>query len=231
MIGDIAHVCNRGVDKRKIFMRENDYLRFVQNLLCLNNEKGRIRIRRKKLFVDVGEILAQRNELVDILQWNLLPNHYHLLLHEKVEGGILEFTKRIGNAYTKYFNIKHGSRSGYLFQNSAKIVRIDDHRQFLYIPLYIDLNAADLFDYDWKNHPHNSSRILKFLYLYRWSSLRNYQGHLEFKEIVNTNLFYELFDFDKKKYEKELLSFLKESAGRELADVAGRPIPYSELKS
>ena len=41
MIGDIAHVCNRGVDKRKIFNDKNDYQRFRDNLFLLNNLEGK----------------------------------------------------------------------------------------------------------------------------------------------------------------------------------------------
>ena len=80
---------------------------------------------------------------MEVLKWTLLPNHYHLLLYEKVEGGVLEFVKRLGNSFTKYINIKREA-SGYLFQNSAKIIQITKNEQFLYIPFYIDLNILDI---------------------------------------------------------------------------------------
>jgi len=37
MEGDIFHILNRGVEKRKIFLRQKDYLRFVHNLYDFNN--------------------------------------------------------------------------------------------------------------------------------------------------------------------------------------------------
>ena len=107
MIGDIAHICNRGVEKRKIFINEADYFRFVMNLLLLNNKDGKLRIRKKNQLEGIEEILSERDKLVEVLKWSLLPNHYHLLLYEVSEGGILEFTKRLGNAYTKYFYTKN----------------------------------------------------------------------------------------------------------------------------
>jgi len=143
MVGDIAHVCNRGVEKRKIFLDHADYVRFRDNLFLLNNLEGKIRTKHKNIF-QANIKLPERDKLVDIFKWSLLPNHFHLLLHETVDGGILEFTKRLGNAYTKYFNTKNEGRSGYLFQNSAKIIKVENNRHFLYLPFYIDLNSAEL---------------------------------------------------------------------------------------
>jgi len=217
MIGDIAHVCNRGVEKRKIFISETDYFRFVMNLLLLNNKDGKIRIRKKNQLEDIQEILSERKKLVEILKWSLLPNHYHLLLYEVSEGGILEFTKRLGNAYTKYFNTKNKGRSGYLFQNSAKIIPISKNSQFLYIPIYIDLNCADLVCPNWKNLRNNNSRtILNFLESYKWSSFRDYFGKGDFDSVVNMELFYEIFDTNAKEYKKDLENFLKDPTDEDL---------------
>ncbi len=224
MIGDLAHVCNRGVEKRKIFLSEADYFRFVMNLLCLNNKGGKIRIRKGNPLEDINEILSGREKLVEILKWSLLPNHYHLLLYEFSEGGIIEFTKRLGNAYTKYFNTKNTGRKGYLFQNSAKIIPIENNSQFLYIPVYVDLNCSDLKFPDWKQKENNDAKkILEFLKTYRWSSIRNYFGESEFDNVVNKDIFYELFDTDIKDYEEELLGFLKDPISQDwsLVDVAG----------
>ena len=223
MIGDLAHICNRGVEKRKIFLSEDDYLRFVTNLLFQNNKSGKIRVRKKDPLQDVQEILSRRTKLVEILKWTLLPNHYHLLLYEVSEGGILEFTKRLGNAYTKYFNTKNKGRSGYLFQNSAKIIPISKNSQFLYIPIYIDLNPVDLISPNWKNRKNNNpKKILNFLKSYRWSSLRDYFQGSEFGSAINKKLFYELFDTNLKEYEKDLEGFIRDPIKKLLlADLAG----------
>ncbi|MCR4279597.1 MAG: transposase [Candidatus Zambryskibacteria bacterium] len=202
MIGDIAHVCNRGVDKRKIFNNRENYERFRDNLFLLNNIKGKIRTKRKDIFEQRIK-LPDRNKLVEILKWSLMPNHFHLLLYEKVNGGILEFTKRLGNAYTKYFNLKVGERSGYLFQNSAKIITIGDEKHFPYLPIYIDLNAGDLVSGD-------VGKKMKFLKTYEWSSLKNYYGDKEDIEIINPELFYEIFGTSLPNYEKDLEGFLKD---------------------
>lgn len=206
MIGDIAHVFNRGVEKKNIFLDKYDYLRFVNNLFLLNNKSGKIRTKYKN-FSDISNL--KRDKLVEILKWSLLENHYHLLLVEKTEGGILEFTKRLGNAYTKYFNTKYAGRSGYLFQNSAKIVPISNDSQFLYIPFYIDFNPLDLKFSKWKTNQVNETEALNFLKSYRWSSFKDYYGDREHDAILNANIFYDLFDTNPKRYEKEIIEFLK----------------------
>ena len=213
MVGDIAHVFNRGVEKRKIFQDEKDYKRFVLNLLCLNNKKGKIRVQHKDAFLFMSEIAEKREELVDVFCWSLMPNHYHLILHEKVDGGILEFTKRIGNAYTKYFNIKQKGRSGYLFQNSAHAVYITENSQLLYIPIYVHLNPADIYKSHWKFHNIDPRKIMDFVSNYRWSSLKNYNGHPEFEEIINKDAFYNLFDSNFNDQMKDLFEFIKDPIG------------------
>lgn len=200
MIGDIAHICNRGVDKRKIFNNKENYQRFRDNLFLLNNLEGKIRTKHKNIF-GVSTKLPNRNKLVEILKWSLMPNHFHLLLYEKVEGGILEFTKRLGNAYTKYFNLKNNGRSGYLFQNRAKIISIQDEKHFPYIPIYIDLNPADLISGSPKEK-------MIFLKSYEWSSLKNYYGEKWDDEIINEGLFYKIFEVNFSRYERDLEGFL-----------------------
>lgn len=203
MIGDIAHVCNRGVNKENIFLNNSYYCRFVESLYKLNNKSGALRYEGKALF----DNLPKQEKLVEILKWSLMPNHYHLLLYEVVDGGIVEFTKRLGNSYTKYFNIKN-ERSGYLFQNAAKIIRIDNQAQQNYIPLYIDLNPLDILKIERKGNIKND---LKKLANYRWSSFGDYFDVLHFPEITNVSLFYNLFNISEKAYKKDLCSWLKKN--------------------
>lgn len=119
--GEYYHVYNRGVDKRDIFSDEDDVDRFLEGL-CIFNQTDPIQsIQRYREIngesVDVGR-LRNSDELVQIVSYSLLPNHFHILLKQKVDGGISEFMKRIGG-YTKYFNDKY-DRSGALFQGKFK---------------------------------------------------------------------------------------------------------------
>lgn len=217
MIENIAHVFNRGVEKRNIFLDSHDYDRFINNLFLLNNKSGKIRTKKKDIFTDTT---IKRDKLVEILKWTLLPNHYHLLLYEKSEGGILEFTKRIGNAYTKYFNAKYEGRSGYLFQNSAKSVLIDNNSQFLHIPFYIDLNPLHSKKIKFSSN-NASKKNLDELAQYEWSSFKDYFGDEKRDGIVNQDLFYDLFDSNRKTYYDDLVKFLTSESVLQGVNLAG----------
>ncbi len=210
MTGDIAHICNRGVNKQNIFLEETDYLRFLEDLYKFNNKGGAI----KDKFIDLSKPLPKQDKIIEILKWSLLPNHYHLLIYENIDGGIVEFVKRLGNGYTKYFNIKN-ERSGYLFQNSAKILRIQNERHLLYIPLYIETNPLDLHQYDWReNGLTDDKEALSFLNSYRWSSYRDYHGTENFPSIINQEMYFNLFETTQIQYEQEMREWLKHGRGR-----------------
>ena len=207
MVGDIYHICNRGIRKEKIFDSDADYFRFVLNLYRLNNKGESLRINPHRKSIDS---FPEQDKIVEILKWTLLPNHYHLLLYEKVDGGVLEFVKRLGNSFTKYINIKREA-SGYLFQNSARMIQIQNDRHFLYIPFYVDLNLLDLIYSKTEHRKIDVKKALDFFKNYKWSSFRDYFGdqNSPFSKIIDKDLFYETFDTNPAVYQKEFYEFLK----------------------
>ncbi len=201
----IFHVFNRGMAKQDIFRDEADYYRFVYCLYKLNNQGGAIRTRKDRFNLE----LPEQDRIVEILKWSLLPNHYHLLLCEAREGGVTDFIKRLGNAYTKYFNTRY-EKSGYLFQNKAKVVEVENESQFMYIPFYIDFNPLDLKFPSWKKNDRiKEKEATKFLTEYRWSSFRDYAGEVNFPQVINIKMFNELFDTNEKKYLNDIREWFK----------------------
>ena len=206
MTDSIYHVCNRGMAKGKIFFSESDYRRFVFNLYKLNNKGGAIRTRSQDLEAD----LPSQDKLVDILKWSLLPNHYHLLVYQLVDGGVVEFTKRLGNAYTKYFNIKY-ERSGYLFQNKARIIPVENDRQFLYLPLYVSLNPLDVAFPNWKEDGvKNRKDAINFLNIFPWSVISIQGRTASFEKVVNRERFCDIFDTSLEKHFGEMEEWLSQ---------------------
>lgn len=202
------HICNRGIDKSKIFFDQTYYLRFVIGLYRYNNKSGAIRMPERVNFF--SQQLPKQDKLVEILNWTLLPNHYHLLVQETESGGAVEFTKRLGNGYTKYVNTKR-KRNGYLFQNAARIIMLENERHFLYLPFYIDLNILDARFNNWKNDGiPNVDNALEFMEQYRWSGYGGTVGRQNFLEITNRDLFYETFNTDSRKYKEEVKEWLEE---------------------
>ncbi|MCX6717196.1 MAG: transposase [Candidatus Taylorbacteria bacterium] len=207
MIDDIKHVFNRGINKNDIFIDDYDRMRFIESLYKFNNEKVAIRSETKSFFDNP----PPQEKLVEILKWTLMPNHFHLLVQEKIEGGISEFVRRLGNGYTKYFNIKH-KKSGFLFQNRTKMILVKSEQQFLYIPYYIDLNILDIYFPNWREDGlKDLNKALEVMKNYKWSSFPDYfdEKERDFSCVVNKELFYDLFDLDEEHYKKELKDFIK----------------------
>ena len=113
-----------------------------------------------------------------------MPNHYHFMLRQIVDGGITEFMRKIGTGYTNYFNLKN-KRVGALFQGKFKAVHIEKEAHLLYLPHYIHLNPLDLGFPEWREQKiKNVSKALQFLKTYRWSSYLDYINIKNFPSIL-----------------------------------------------
>lgn len=125
-----------------------------------------------------------RKLLVEILCFCLMPNHYHLLVRQRVEDGVTEFMRKLGTGYTNYFNIKR-ERVGALFQGKFKAVHVSNDRHFLYLPHYIHLNPLDLYQPEWRDQQlRSATKALVYLSSYRWSSYRDYIGMKNFPSVT-----------------------------------------------
>ncbi len=71
-----------------------------------------------------------------------MPNHFHLILRQKVENGITKFMRKLGTGYTNYFNTKY-QRSGALFQGNFKAIDIQKDEYLMHLSRYIHLISND----------------------------------------------------------------------------------------
>lgn len=181
------HVYNRGTEKRDVFLCDEDYKMFLKYLYLLNDRDVES---PAKLLRDHGNDVGKEDDhkpLVAIVAYCLMPNHFHLLLHEIHEGGISKFMQRLGTAYTMYFNEKY-ERSGALFQGCFKSKLITDEEYLLGVIDYIHLNPCEL----WKNSP-----LKKVLQTYQYSSARAYEDRLAKNKILNIEVLQEYTDIPK----------------------------------
>lgn len=135
--GNIYHVYNRGVDKRKVFLDKSDFLRFYQSLLYFNQTQETNHISTAKILYSINN----SDPLVGIHAYALLPNHYHLLIEQFQDGGISEYLKRVSGGYTSYFNKKQ-KRTGTLFQGRFKRVQVLSNEYYNYLFAYINENYS-----------------------------------------------------------------------------------------
>lgn len=214
---ELYHVLNRGVEGRNLFNDGHDYARFVHDLYEFNdarptnnsvyrfNIKG---LRNPYFYEEIGD---QRERIVDVHGWCLMKNHYHLLLSERVEGGLTLFMRKLNIGYANYFN-ERNARAGSLFQGRTKKILVGSEAHFLYILHYIHLNPLDYLKgaEKWrirsKNGIGNMREALSYLETYRWSSYLDYLGQKNFPSIITTGLF------------KESLGNYRKSIGEYLQD-------------
>lgn len=148
--GEFYHLYNRGSDKRVVFTTKNDYERFVC-LLYLANSRKNLHIENIQRSEQGSTLLSRIFEierdkpLVSIAAYCLMPNHFHLLVRQNVDGGISKFMQKLATAYTMYFNLKY-ERSGSLFQGKFKSKLVEEDRYLKYLFAYIHLNPYKFTD-------------------------------------------------------------------------------------
>jgi putative transposase len=111
----LQHVIFRGIERRNIFVDDDDRRNFVNR------------------FSDL--LLATET---DCLAWALLDNHVHLLLCPH-STPLAKFMRRLLTGYAVTFNHRH-QRSGHLFQNRYKSIVCDEEEYLLELVRYIHLN-------------------------------------------------------------------------------------------
>lgn len=202
--GEFYHIYNRGNFKRKIFLDKKDYERFLKLLFVCNSTKS-INTRDLPKNFDPGE------PLVAIGSFCLMPNHFHILVKEIIEGGTTRFMQRLGTAYVTYFNKKHET-AGSLFEGKFRSEYAGSNNYLKYLYAYIHLNPIKLVQSDWKEKGlQNKKRSFDFLEKYMYSSYPIYTEMTglsqEFKKIIAPKHFPGYFEkaIDHK---NELLSWL-----------------------
>lgn len=205
--GEIYHLYNRGVEKRDIFIHDKDRTHLVYILHEFNNTESVDSFRyRRKLPYEVQPRTG--DELVEILAFCLMTNHFHLLVRQKQEKGIVRYMQKLGTGYTMYFNKKY-ERVGPLFQGRFKAVLVQKDLHLRCLVHYIHFNPLDFVEPGWREQKIRSHKdALTFLRFYRWSSFRDYIGESNFPFVTIRDFIWSLFG-GPKGYEREVTQWLK----------------------
>lgn len=172
--GEYYHVYARGVEKLPVFRDHGDFNRFMESLYLLNNQAA-VNIRDVKNEISRGLTSGDSEDreeqesvftferegtLTHIGAYCLMPNHFHVLIREKDEGGISKFMQKLMTSYTMYFNKKH-DRTGAIFGSSFKARHVTGDNHLKYLFAYIHLNPR---------------KVTKELKKYKYSSYPDYLG-------------------------------------------------------
>jgi putative transposase len=193
------HILNRGVDKREIFMNDEDRYRFLHNLYEFNDKNYVINPFSRR--VDTcGHPVAtsERNKLVEIICFCLMPNHFHFILKQLQENGISKFMHKLGQGYSHYFNGKY-DRSGALFQGKFKSVHVSSDEQLTHLSRYIHvLNPGELVESKIREGiVSDRNKLNEFLNNYKWSSYMDYIGVKNHPSLIDKNFLLSMFKGEK----------------------------------
>lgn len=147
------HIYNRGVEKRKIFITDQDYgvfLGYLKEYLSAKDKDGlqkllatpNLNYREKDSALKALRLSNFYNE-VDLLAYCLMPNHFHLLIKQRGVESMDKFIKSLCTRYTMYVNKKY-KRVGTLFQGVYKAVLVSTDEQLLQLSKYIHKQSSYL---------------------------------------------------------------------------------------
>lgn len=213
VVGDYVHVYNRGNRKTEIFRTDADRWRFLQCLRFFNDTSSSLNILRdlSRLTPSVNQPESvfqlgwpanwpERNPLVKILCYCLMPNHFHLLLKEIISGGIAKFMHKLGMGYTKFFNLKY-QEVGKVFQGTYKAKAVREQIYLEHLCFYIQvMNVLELFPNGFEAATRNPQHAIKFADEFIFSSHRDYTG-LRKSLIIDKDVLGEIFD-NHERYQK-----------------------------
>ena len=134
--GILHHVMVRGIERRRIFLNDDDRDEFLARLEVACEKTG-----------------------ARVYAWCLMSNHVHLAIRTG-ERPLQTTMRSLLTGYAVYFN-RRNRRHGHLFQNRYKSIIVDEEQYFLALVRYIHLNPVRarlvesvdaLVDYPWTGH-------------------------------------------------------------------------------
>ena len=159
MEGGIYHVYNRGVEKRNIFLDEQDYAVFLHLLKYYLSPVQKTETPPLLEFQNFKIVrprpLANIEKDIELFAYCLMPNHFHLLIKQVTKDGVTKLLRRVATTYSMYFN-KRYKRVGYLFQGRYKTVMVETDYYLIHISRYIHLNPYELTRSNLVSYPYSS---------------------------------------------------------------------------
>ncbi|MBU0569996.1 transposase [Patescibacteria group bacterium] len=146
--GGHYHIYNRGINKRKIFLDEQDYCVFLNYLKIALSPPPKLKDIKEfttvqgSSFQKVPRLPKNFDQEIELLCYCLMPNHFHLLIKQDSRDSMQGFMRSIATRYSMYFNKKY-ERMGKLFQGIYKAIPVQKDEYLLHLSRYIHLNPAE----------------------------------------------------------------------------------------
>ena len=207
--GEIYHIYNRSIADYIIFNNDAEFIRMLELIKYYRIENNikfsaflELNLVQTEGFNNAIDIISKdKEELVQIIAYCLMPTHIHLILKQLKENGISDYMRKVLDGYTRYFNTLH-NRKGPLWENRFKNVLVSSEEQFPHLTRYIHLNPV-------------TANLIKKPEDWAFSSYKEYLSKInhpicQFGDILNIEShIYRKFVNDQISYQKELAKIKK----------------------
>jgi len=136
------HIYNKGVDNRNLFNDDQDYkvfLSYLKDYLTAPPDPEKLKKTfsvKGRAFKGVPHQPKNYFNKVELIAYNLMPNHFHLLVRQNTHGSLAKLTRSISTRYAIYYNKKY-KRRGSLCAGPYKSVQIKDVYQLVYLTRFL----------------------------------------------------------------------------------------------
>jgi len=206
--GEIYHVFSKSIANFVVFNTDSEFLK-MRNLFKYYQLKDppykfnyfvKVKLKGNEEDFDnyFSSHLLNKEKLVQIIAYCIMPTHLHLILKQLKEGGISLFIGNVLNSYSRYFNTKH-KRHGPLWEGKFKNILVKTDEQLLHLTRYIHLNptSAGLVD---KPEEWLYSSYLEYL-----GKVKEINRICYYEDLMDISTsFYKNFVEDRISYQKEL---------------------------
>lgn len=159
------HIFNSAVDKLDLYDDDQDYetfINFLEDYLSPREQTENLKVDfsvNGRTYKGIPHQPKNYHSKIDLIAYNLQPDHFHLIVHEIVEGSLEKFMRSLSTRYVIYYNKKH-QRSGSLFRGPYKSLKLHNDAQLLYLTRY--LHRESLIN-DTKNKSNHYSSYESYL--------------------------------------------------------------------
>lgn len=214
--GGYYHIYNKNIEPLTIFTDENLNNEFINTFIYYRSSKSQPRysffkkLKREIKTMKLKEIFHSSFFIIDIISFILMPNHYHFLIKQRINNGVIIFMSNIINSITRYYNTKV-KRKGPVFLPQFRSRRILSVEQLVYTSRYIHTNV----------YAGSIVKTKEEIFTYPYSSVNSYRTDNDLLKI-NTVPVLSYFNNDRERYKKFILDNAEDQKTREMVKYTKR---------
>src|SRR3989344_1192149 len=198
---EVYHISSRTVGDTVVFKNTDDFYRGIFSIDEFNNSNPvSILRRRQERKSEKNKAVRRptsysledkRDKFVEILAFSFMPNHFHLIVKQLKDNGIVEFMKKVNGGYAKYYNEKY-KRKGHLF-NKFYPVHVKNNEQLKTVFTYVHTKLISIIEPVWKEEGiENPKKVKEFLENNKRHSYPDYIGKKNFFSVTEREFLLEI---------------------------------------